>query len=218
MSNWRWTKTILGSVARPLAVLGLVAAFTTGSAEGQSFQFPNRPFGLGAVSKSAGNAKAEVQQTVDRMGLDYDRNAAWPTPFREMDRSTYYEWFQPCYDRGWEIELTLSDACFDESGNLNRLGQAKVLQAIRHSPQDRRSVYVWGETSEIAQSRIASVQQHVQTEFGRSANLLVASTQNFPITGRGSYAESVTRNFKENLPPPVLNAQAVAGAVGGTGN
>lgn len=215
MSSWCGIRVSFGSAVRTVALLGFVASTTIGSVEAQNFQFPNRPFGLGAVSKSASAAGAEIKQSFDRMGLDYDRNAAWPTPFREMDRATYYEWFQPCLDRGWEIELTLSDACFEESGRLNRLGAAKVMQAVRHSPQDRRSVYVWGETAEIAQARIESVQQHLQTEFGRSANMMVASTQNFPVTGRGSYAESVTRAFKENLPPPVLNAQAVSGAVEG---
>jgi hypothetical protein len=217
MSSWCWKSIAIRPVVRPVALLGLIASLTIGSAEAQEFQFPNRPFGLGAVSKAASATGAEIKQTFHRAGLDYDRNAAWPTPFREMDRATYYEWFQPCLDRGWEIELTLSDACFDESGRLNRLGAAKVMQAVRHSPQDRRSVFVWGETPEIAQARIEHVQQHLQTEFGRSANLMVASTQNFPITGRGSYAESVTRAFRENLPPPVLSAQPVAGAVGDEG-
>jgi len=118
-------------------------------------------------------------------------------------------------DRGWETELALSDACFDEAGKLNRLGAAKVVQAVRHSPQDRRSVFVWAETPEIAQARVEAVQQHVQLEFGRSANLMVVSTPNFPVTGRGSYAETVTRNFRENLPLPVLNSQAITGAVSG---
>ncbi len=215
MSNWCWTRVSTRSVMGQWALVGMIVTLTVSSAAGQNFQFPHRPFGLGAVSASANNAKAEVKQTADRMRLDYDRNAAWPTPFREMDRSTYYEWFQPCLDRGWETELALSDACFDEAGKLNRLGAAKVVQAVRHSPQDRRSVFVWAETPEIAQARVEAVQQHVQLEFGRSANLMVVSTPNYPVTGRGSYAETVTRNFRENLPLPVLNAQAITGAVSG---
>jgi hypothetical protein len=185
------------------------------SAAAQEFQFPQRPFGFGSVSQARSSAQADFKKSQDRFNLDFDRNAAWPTPFREMDRSTYYEWFQPCLDRGWEIELTLSDACFDESGKLNRLGAAKVMQAVRRAPTDRRNIYVWGDSAEKTQSRIASVQEHVQTEFGRSANLVVSATTNFPVTGRGSYAESITRSFQQNLPTPTINAQPVSGAVGG---
>lgn len=214
MSCWFWSKICVGSIVRPLALLGLIVSWTS-SADGQSFQSPQRPFGLSAVSKAAKATGAEVKQTFHRMALDYDRNAAWPTPFREMDRNSYYEWFQPCYDRGWEIELSLSDACFDENGQLNRLGENKVMQAVRHSPQDRRTLFVWADSDELAQTRITSVQQHLQMEFGRSANMMVAATTNYPVTGRGSYAESVTRAFRENIPPPVLNAQSVSGSVGG---
>ncbi len=197
--------------------LGLMLAADTTQA--QSFQFPHRPFGLGAagghVSQATSAVASDGKAIFHRAGLDYSRNAAWPTPFSEMDRGSYRAMFQPCFDRGWELEATLSDACFDESGRLNRLGAAKIAQVQRHSPLDRRTVYVYGELPQVVDARLATVRQHIEVEHGRSANLLVSSTEHFPVTGRGSYGEAVTRALRDSLPTPAINAQSVSGAVGG---
>jgi hypothetical protein len=190
------------------------------TSEGQTFQFPNRPFGISSAPFQAAvapihAASAEAASVRHRFWLDYDRNAAWPVPFNEMDRETYHAWFRPCIERGWELEQTLSDACFDSAGYLNSMGIHKVTQAMRSAPSDHRVVYVYALSEQVAAARAEAVRQHLQVEFGRSANLMVNTTRNFPVTGRGSYAEAVTRAFQENLPPPVLNAQAISGAVGG---
>jgi len=189
------------------------------SALGQGFQFPHRPFGLGTVGGNASQAGSAVvsdgKAIFHRAGLDYSRNTAWPTPFSDMDRASYRAMFQPCFDRGWELEATLSDACFDDSGRLNRMGAAKIAQIQRHSPLDRRTVYVYSDQPQVVDARLAMVRQHIELEHGRSANLLVASTEHFPVTGRGSYSEAVTRALRDSLPTPAINAQSVGGAIGG---
>lgn len=199
--------------------VGLGLMLAADATQAQSFQFPQRPFGLGAANGSVSQATSAVASDTKaifhRAGLDYSRNAAWPTPFSEMDRGSYRAIFQPCFDRGWELEATLSDACFDEAGRLNRLGAAKIAQVQRHSPLDRRTVYVYGEQPQIVDARLAMVRQHIEVEHGRSANLLVSSTGHFPVTGRGSYGEAVTRALRDSLPTPAINGQSVSGAVGG---
>lgn len=199
--------------------VGLGLMLAADFAQGQSFQFPHRPFGLGAaggsVSQATSAVASDTKAIFHRVGLDYSRNAAWPTPFSELDRASYRAMFQPCFDRGWELEASLSDACFDESGRLNRLGAAKIAQIQRHSPLDRRTVYVYGEQPQVVDARLTIVRQHIEVEHGRSANLLVASTEHFPVTGRGSYGEAVTRALRDSLPTPAINAQSVSGAVGG---
>lgn len=201
--------------------MGLVLAANIAQAQ-SAFQFPNRPFGLGSVSSMGGGVTqaatslaSDSKAIFHRAGLDYSRNAAWPTPFSQMDRGSYRAFFQPCLDRGWELEATLSDACFDENGSLNRLGAAKIAQIQRHAPLDRRTVYVFGEQPQLIDARMEIVRQHIQVEHGRSANLLVSATEHFPVTGRGSYGEAVTRALRDSLPPPTINAQSVSGAVGG---
>jgi len=198
-----------------IALLFAVACSFGSFATAQSCSTCDPTSVAGGHSHASGNAKSDWQAFRNRANLDYSRNAAWPAPFNTVDRQTYRAMFQPCFDRGWEIEHTLSDACFDATtGKLNNLGAAKVAQVVQAAPSHRKMIYVHQSSSEFAASnRMTAVLDYVQYEFGRSAGIQLAVTKNFPVTGRGSYAESITRQFQENLPPPVLQAQTVSGAL-----
>lgn len=170
---------------------------------------------FGAQS-AQGDRHSDLHAFQDRWDKDYDRNVAWPVPFQMTDRQVYRNYFKPCYDRGWEIEHTLSDACFDsKTGRLNRLGAAKITQVVQAAPKNRKTIFVHQNASPLmASNRVAAVEEFVQYEFGRSAGVAVAVTNNFPTTGAGSYAEAITRSFHSNLPKPQLKTQTVSGAIG----
>lgn len=173
----------------------------------------------GSTQAFGSTVQADWDAFKQRFKLDSDRNAAWPHPFLAADRQAYRDMFKPCYDRGWEIEHTLSDACFDnETGRINRLGAAKVAQLVHTAPNNRKTLFVHqSDSAELAASRMKQVETYIREEFGRSAGVSVAVTQNFPVTGHGTYAENVSRQWHANLPKPVLQASSVSSAVGGGG-
>lgn len=172
-------------------------------------------------SSSLSSFGSSVQSDWDafkrRFKLDTDRNEAWPHPFLTADRAAYRAMWAPCYDRGWEIEHTLSGACFDdETGKLNRLGAAKIAQLVHTAPSNRKTLFIHqNQSSELAQSRLSQVENYIRQEYGRSAGVAVAVTRNFPVTGSGAYAENISRQWQSNLPRPVLQASSVTNAVNG---
>jgi hypothetical protein len=204
-------------MSRRLTTILWVVAFSWGSSDdlmGQTTAVEGPTYGFGSGHRIE-TMKSEWRAFSDRFWLDYDRNNAWPGAFNQIDQATYRAWFQPCLDRGWEIELTLSEACFDQAGQLNNLGAAKVAQAVHRSPSDRRQLYVHATSSTVAEARVENVRKFLQVEYGKSANLVVSATENLPITGRGGYSEAVTRSFQTNMPKPVLNVTGVSGAIAG---
>lgn len=171
----------------------------------------------GAVASSTSSLHSDWESFKRRFHLDTERNEAWPHPFVGPDRQAYREMFRPCYDRGWEIEHSLSDACFDaETGELNRLGAAKVAQMVRSAPANRKTLFVYQSKSpDVARHRVDLVRNYIQAEYGRSAGIAVATTRNYPETGSGTYAETISRQWQRSLPSPTLRVQSVSGAVGG---
>lgn len=170
------------------------------------------------TSSSYGSAlQSDWHAFKNRFKLDTDRNEAWPHPFLATDRQAYRDMWRPCYDRGWEIEHTLSNECFDaETGELNRMGAAKVAQLVQAAPKNRKTLFIHqGGSAELAAARLDLVQKYIQVEYGRQAGVMVATTENFPVTGRGTYAELITRQWQTSLPRPALSGNSVSSAIAG---
>lgn len=209
----------------------ILGANQTVSAQAQSARNYIQPQASAATTHAGCNASSNCQSSgslrwgggmrsfLDRSRLDYQRNVAWPHPFVHADRASYKGFIQPCIDRGWEIQNTLSEDCFDgQSGRLNRLGAAKIRNVVHAAPLHRRSVFVYGANgSDLVQARIKEVQSYLTYEFGRSNNVTVLATANYPHGGRGIYAEHMIPKYFEAIPNPALNAQSVSSAVSGGG-
>jgi len=172
---------------------------------------------LSTLGSGMNQMRSSFKSVVARARLDYNRNAAWPQPFLDADRAAYQGFIQPCIDRGWEIQNTLSDDCFDgRTGRLNRMGAAKIRDVVHAAPLSRKSVFVYSSgAKELVDARVKEVKSYLQYEFGRSNNVNVAVTKSFPHGGRGIYAENMVPKYYDALPKPALNGDSVSSAVSG---
>lgn len=188
------------------------------SANSQTSFFGNTSkLSFSSLSSSMNNARHSFKSVISRARLDYNRNAAWPQPFVIADRAAYKGFIQPCINRGWEIQNTLSDDCFDgRTGRLNRMGAARIRDVVHAAPVSRKSVFVYSSgPKNLVEARVKEVQSYLIYEFGRSNGVSVAVTRNFPHGGRGIYAENMVPKYYDALPTPALNGDSVSSAING---
>ena len=149
----------------------------------------------------------------------YQRNEAWPKPFQCHDRQLYFANFYPMYQRGYEIESTLTDNHFDrETNKLNSAGKRKIAGIMQNMPKHRRNIYVFEKgDAEITQARVADVRVSVDEWFGHLGAPKIATTTNPVYYQSGVEVQQFTSNFLGALPTPGIAIGGGGGEGGGEG-
>lgn len=142
----------------------------------------------------------------DRVHLDWHRNNAWPEPFVQVDRQAVYSPIATMVDAGWQLENTIPHQLFDpETQELTRAGELKVHWILTQMPSRRRTVFVLkGNTEEITQVRLSSVQKAATEAVGEMGPSMIALTDKVPRGGSGAYYERVNSGYESTTPAPRL--------------
>lgn len=147
------------------------------------------------------------------------RNDAWPKPFNCADRQLYFSIWEPMIDRGFEEQCVLTEAHFDEQNQLNRFGKHAVAGIMQNMPSNRRQVFIHRSVDDrINQTRLANVEDIVNTFYGQMGAANVAFSTRLPVNIRGSQAEQISKKWLEGMQTPVIpisSGEDVSSAVGG---
>ena len=151
-----------------------------------------------SISKNEWNAYKNHAELVRQ------RNEAWPKPFQCHDRRIYFATFYPMYQRGFEIQTTLTDTHFDKNTNkLNSAGKQKIAGIMQNLPLERRQIHIF-ETgdAEITQARMAEVRVALSDWFGHLAAPTIATTHKPAYYQNGVEVQHLNTNFIGSLPTP----------------
>jgi hypothetical protein len=153
----------------------------------------------------ASPAHAGWHEFWDRVCTDFLRNNCWPEPFRHMDRDATRAPFLAMIDNGWRVENTIVHSLFTESHQLTLAGQRKIYWIATQIPPDRRVVFVLqGETPEVTDQRVDSVQRYVASVVQADSLPPVVVTDRVPRGGSGDYLNQMNRKYRDSLPAPTL--------------
>ena len=176
-----------------------------------------------ASGAGTGEKREKVHAWWYRSQVDWHRNNAWPEPFATADRAAERQPFCLMVDNGWKMQNTVGTFLFDyNSHQLNTAGEHLVKWIVQQAPQHRRAVFVLkGDSPEITQVRIASVQAAVARFACEGENPPVILTCTEPSGWPASYVDSMTQQFQATIPAPRLPAATEsspsAGESGGSG-
>jgi len=149
----------------------------------------------------------------DRVHLDWHRNNAWPEPFVQVDRQAVRTPIEMMVDKGWQLQNTIPHELFDlETQELTRAGELKVQWILTQMPTRRRIVFVLkGNTAEVTQTRLESVEKAATVVVGEVAPSMIAITDIVPRGGSGAYYERVNAGFESSTPAPRLPEMTESG-------
>lgn len=139
------------------------------------------------------------------------RNDAWPKPFACADRQLYNSFWGPQIQQGWEEQCVLEAAHFNpETGQLNKFGQQAVAGIMQNNPEHRRTVFIRRDPNDsINEIRRSTVQDTINTFYGRTTNAQVAFSSKRPVTTSGARALQIQEEW--------FGAQATPAIQVGTG-
>ncbi|MBM3998621.1 MAG: hypothetical protein FJ297_03590 [Planctomycetes bacterium] len=169
-----------------------------------------------ALVLTADSATAGWSEFWRQFHVDARRVNCWPDPFRGADDAVTRSPFETHIAAGWRLENTLVGPLFDENHELTYAGKLKVRQILTQVPAHRRSLYVLeGDTPEITERRVDSVQRAVAAVIPGAPMPPVMVTSIEPRSGTGDYLNLVTRRYRDSMPAPVLPTSDGGGSTGG---
>jgi hypothetical protein len=145
------------------------------------------------------------------------RNQAWPKPFECHDRQVYFATFYPMYQRGYDVQTTLTDAHFDEDTNeLNTAGKQKIAGIMQNLPLERRQLLVFENGNTFAtDKRVEQVRSAAKEWFGHLGDITVAKTT-MPAYGQSAdLVQKLNSDFAGALPNPGISVSSGGGVSGG---
>lgn len=160
----------------------------------------------------AGTAQAGWHEFWARAKTDYHRNNAWPEPFQTMDRNSTREPFELQKNNGWRLQNTIGTLLFDKNTNeVNQAGDQQIRWILTQTPPNRRAVFVLrGDTKEVTDQRVDSVQRCISKYVGDAELPPVLLTSQDQFGGPGEYFQRIDEAMKSSMPSPRISA-------GGTG-
>ncbi len=162
--------------------------------------------------------KAHIHAFMSRSKLDFERNHAWPEPFRYADRMAVRDHWTPYVNRGWQIENTLTSYHFDDDTlALNAAGQSKLYWIMTNAPPERRMIFVVQDRDgRVTESRVDLVQQAV-TQLTPSGSLPAVIRTTLEPTGivhTGDYQDRLYKSVRENAIVPSMQASGGGASTG----
>ncbi len=172
-----------------------------------------------ATSVDAG-WKERWNDFMNRVGVGYERNNAWPDPFNEQDAIAVITPFEAMKQNGWILHNTIGPHQFREGdGALKTSGQKTLAWIARQAPHSRRQVYIVRAATEAeTDARVASVRDILEQVQGPGPIPTIMLTDRIPPTAPGDWATKVNRTWLEQLATPKLPTSSAAGTQSATRN
>ncbi len=155
------------------------------------------------------SASADWNSFWHRFHVDYQRNNAWPHPFREMDAMQTRSPFEVQKMNGWRLNNTISHELFREGdGALTYAGQRQLVQITTNVPPEHRAVFVVrGANQAETDARVAAVKNSLERmNHGEESIPQIMVIDRAPATSSGALASAINRAWMEELPAPKLPA------------
>lgn len=197
------------------AVFSLAFGSESANAQFSDFGFPaggascgagcaTGPVGASQHSFGYGQMSERFRATQAQNDKIYARNAAWPKPFACGSRQHYHNIWRPMFDAGWEDQCILTSVHFDKNGDLTRYGKQQISGMVMNMPKSRRIIYVQETANNTeTQSRVAKVENVIQTWFSQRGGMVQVSTRT-PATMNGVRAVTITENAASSQPAPII--------------
>ena len=132
----------------------------------------------------------------------YNTAHYWPDPYRWEDRASVRNNFSVQRNLGWISQTTLYEQHFDPTTNdLNVAGRQHLRWILLHAPVSRRITWVQsGNSSEISDVRLASVQQEASRISGNVPPIMLRNT--LPVGTSAEEMDLIRRAYLESIPKP----------------
>ena len=135
-----------------------------------------------------------------------DRNEAWPKPFACADRQLYFQTWDPMLEAGWKSACVFNSRYFmDGTAELNPAGKMKVAAIMKNYPVGQKAFYLERDRPvELSDERLVALKNSVEQWYGLDHVTEIAFTDRGPLSGDGSRAASISENYINSLPNPVI--------------
>jgi len=148
----------------------------------------------------------------------YHRTVAWPQPFTDDSARQAIAPFELMKHNGWRLHNTIGNELFREGdGALLAAGHKRVCWIATQAPSHCRVVYVLkGSSPGETDARVNSVREtltRLQID-GQPPEVLLTDIE--PTTASGAWANQISRDWLESLPPPKLPSTSSTGSAGAT--
>lgn len=133
----------------------------------------------------------------------------WPDPYRWNDRSSVRAHLESARGAGWMTATTLYEQHFDPNTNeLNEAGRMHIRWIMLHVPANRRATWVQaGDTAQVSQARLASVQVAANRVFGNDCPAVMLRVCE-PYGASAQEVDLVRRAYLSSWPVPRLPVKA----------
>ncbi|MEM9587951.1 MAG: hypothetical protein AAGA03_11785 [Planctomycetota bacterium] len=165
---------------------------------------------------TAGTVTADWHDWLHRIRVGYHRNIAWPDPFNEADAIQAVAPFEVMKNNGWRLHNTIGHELFRKGdGALLAAGHNHLRWIATQAPANRKAVFVLiGKTNAETEARVASVRAALSSYEGVTTMPRVFITHREQPTTPGPWANKISRDRLENMPPPVLPSESASGIDG----
>lgn len=149
----------------------------------------------------------------------YHTSHYWPDPYRWEDRSQVRSFYAAQRNLGWISATTLYEQHFDAlTHDLNIAGRQHLRWILVHAPPSRRITWVQsGETAEISDSRLASVQKEAARMVGATTPLIMLRNT-LPVGTSAEEMDLIRRAYLETIPKPRVPISVTGGSSSGNGS
>lgn len=170
------------------------------------------------VFATASTSNADWHSFWHRFNVDYQRNNAWPHPFREVAAAQTRAPFEVQRLNGWQLHNTLNHGLFrDGDGQLSYAGQQQIQYIMTAAPVQHRTLFVVRAPNAVeTDARVASVRNSL--ERYQVANDPVPSVMiidRAPATYSGARASAINRAWLQAMPTPELPKDSSVPGVSG---
>jgi hypothetical protein len=159
------------------------------------------------VVATTSTSNADWHSFWHRFHVDYERNNAWPHPFREVAAAQTRAPFEVQRQNGWQLHNTISHGLFRAGdGQLSYAGQQQLQNILTAVPPQHRTVFVVrGASQAETEARLTSVRGSLERFTVAGAAIpQVVLIDRAPATSSGQLASAINRAWIENLPTPEL--------------
>lgn len=143
----------------------------------------------------------------------------WPDPYRWQDRSSVRAHIAGQTAAGWMTNTTLYEQHFDpDTQELNDSGRVHLKWILMFAPPQRRNPWVqMGDSAEISQTRLASVQSAAAAMVGNCApQIMLRACQ--PYGASAHEVDLVRRAYLASMPDPRISYTPQNGSSSGSGS
>jgi hypothetical protein len=141
----------------------------------------------------------------------------WPDPYRWQDRSSVRAHVAAQSAAGWMTNTTLYDQHFDpETQELNDSGRVHLKWILLFAPPQRRTPWVqMGDSADISQARLSSVQSEAVAMVGNCAPPIMLRVCQ-PYGAPAQEVDLVRRSYLATIPEPRISYAAQQGSSTGS--